>query len=176
MGLTYGRGGRGTRRRADGRGGSEGARYTSFAGGGQRGGYRADGNPAGYGRPTDYVFQGRPGAPGERALSAKLGPRGGHGRLTAFLPGSGRRARSRRGGFTLRAMHVPVLAVVVVVASLAVVAAAVGVTHALTGKPSARAPGSSYHRQHGSTGGGDAARLTDSYGVLGVRRSTSRFP
>jgi len=141
---------------------------------------------------------------------------------------SGRGGRgTRRRGFRVRSTHVPVLAVIAAVASLAVVAAAVGVTHALTGRTAADAPpavdmhctlivpanplspqglatlyqltatdpAAGPPRPHrgacrwagprlapraraatGSTGGGDAARLTDSYGVLGARRSASRFP
>jgi len=73
-------------------------------------------------------------------LTSGRGGRG-HGGLAAFLPGSGgRRPRSRHGGFRVRSTHVPVLAVIAAVASLAVVAAAVGLTHALTGKTAADAP------------------------------------
>jgi hypothetical protein len=107
------------------------------------------GNPGEYGRPMGYAPPGRPRTAGTvdgRVLSTELdlgdGPRAGRGRLAAFLPGSGRghRAGTRRhGGRALRGTHVPVLAVVAVVASLAVVAAAVGVTHILTGTTAADA-------------------------------------
>jgi hypothetical protein len=107
MGLTSGRGGRGTRRGAGGGGRADDGQYRPS------GEY---GSPAEYGRLTGYAFRGRPGASG------------------------GRRPRSRHGGFRVRSTHVPVLAVIAAVASLAVVAAAVGVTHALTGKTAADAP------------------------------------
>jgi hypothetical protein len=98
MGLTSGRGGRGTRRGAGGGGRADDGQYRPS------GEY---GSPAEYGRLTGYAFRGRPGASGR---------------------------------FRVRSTHVPVLAVIAAVASLAVVAAAVGVTHALTGRTAADAP------------------------------------
>jgi hypothetical protein len=110
-----------------------------------------------YGRSGLYDGQGAYGQPGHRAtspgraLSADLdfGDEAGRGRTragsggpAAFLPGSGRgrRAGSRRRGWSrLRSMPVPVVAVVAVVASLAVVAAAIGATHVFTARTAADA-------------------------------------
>jgi hypothetical protein len=166
MGFTSGRGSRGTRRRTGGSRASDGPRYTSLIGDSQRGDRGADdryGDQRGYGQPDAYGYPGEHGYPGEydrpggypqparqgipggRALSAELdhgdGPRARAGRLAAFLPGSGggRRAGHRRGGSRFRGMPVPVLAVVAVIASIAVVAAAVGMTHVLTGQNAANA-------------------------------------
>jgi len=103
------------------------------------------------GRPGGDTQRGRPGVPAGRALSAELdlgegldagrGPRvgrGAAGSVAAFLPGSGR-AGSRRHGSRRGTLSVPVMSVVALIASLALVAAALGVTHMLTGQNAADA-------------------------------------
>jgi hypothetical protein len=116
---------------------------------GPTGGYAG---PSGYDRLAGYSQPGRHATSAGRALSADLDfgheaargsrTRAGSGGPAAFLPGSGRGRRAgsrRRGGSRLRTMPVPVLAVVAVVVSLAVVAAAVGATHVLTARTAADA-------------------------------------
>ena len=156
MGVSSGRGHRGTRRRG-GQDGAERRGYSSLVGDSRRDGYRAADGYTGqrahgqdYGRPSEYGQPGRHATPAGRALGADLDfgdqanrggrTRAGSGGLAAFLPGRGRRGGSRRRGRAgLRAMSIPVLAVVAVVTSLAVVAAAVGATHVFTAQTAADA-------------------------------------
>lgn len=129
MGYTSGRGSRGTRRRAGGDRASVAQRgYTSLISDTQRGGYRPH---DGYGDPRDYAYTGD----GYGPPNGDRGQRAAEGRPAAFLPGSGR----RRAGYRhrRRALSVPVLSVVAVIASAAVVAAAVGVSRVLTASPAA---------------------------------------
>jgi hypothetical protein len=155
VGFGSGRGNRGTRKHAHGGVvGSDDGRYSSSSsllGGSRRDGYQGADS---YGGRRDYGQQGSHATPAGRALSADLNfgdqagrgarTRAGSGGPAAFLPGSGRGRRAgsrRRGGSRLRAMPVPVLAVVAVLVSLAVVAAAVGATHVLTAQNAADAAG-----------------------------------
>ncbi len=144
-----------------------GSRRDSYQEADGYGDHRAYGQPDGYGQPGEYVGQGEYGRsgydgtdaygqPGRRTtpaghpLSADLDfgggadrgarTRAGSGGLAAFVPGGGRGRRAgsrRRGRSGLRSMPVPVLAVVAVIASAAVVAAAVGATHVFTAKTAA---------------------------------------
>jgi hypothetical protein len=128
MGSTSGRGNRGTRRRAGGDGTGEARHgYTSLISDTQRGGYRPD---DGYGDHRGYAHTG--GYPPPNGFRQP----GRDGRLAAFQPGGGRRAGYRR---RRRALSVPVLSVVALIASAAVVAAAVGVSRMLTPRTAANA-------------------------------------
>ena len=74
------------------------------------------------------------------------------------------------GSSPLRDMSVPVLAVVVVLVSLAVVAAAVGATHALTAKPAAGSTLPAHYLPQRATVNGS---LTE---AVPARRGLARFP